>query len=595
MPAINQLDPYFTTIINELMVLERQPLDRLQVQKDTLSVRRGAYEDVRSRLGGLQSAVKGLISTSTSFAITTGRTAAISNVPSGYSVLTASASSSAVPGTYNLDVTSLAKEHRVRSRQLSYSDQALGLDGKFLLGGAASRSVSGMTTIANTVTGLVENSGSIDTGQSELGSGVYYVETQKDASNTWQFRLVDASGNAVSIKKHGTTLAEYTSGWQSIPTGGGEVNTGRGLKITFGADSLLYQAGSRSTPGSPAAQATYTAKGAEITVGVNDTLNSIASAINSATFAEGAGVTATVVDRMLVLASKSTGTAHQIVASNVGAGTVLTDGLDILGADSLPNDTGTADGFKYTLQDAANAVFKVNGLTVTRSHNSSLTDVITGVTLNLTADAEAGKKATLTVNTDWSSARKTVDSFITKFNEVQSFIALKTSVESTTISGVTTYSRGTLADDNAFGDLRSDLFYAFMSDVSTGALKNLRELGLTIDDNLQATITDSAKLDAALNSNLGNVKTLLDQVMGKIDGKLSRFTGNTSEKGYLDSVTSSITNEVTEIDDNITNMNAYLVEREQVLTNQYAALQAQLLTMQYTQRIWSGIYGSVGR
>jgi flagellar capping protein FliD len=134
-----------------------------------------------------------------------------------------------------------------------------------------------------------------------------------------------------------------------------------------------------------------------------------------------------------------------------------------------------------------------------------------------------------------------------------------------------------------------------MSGCLLGDIEDLREIGLTIDDNLQATITDRAKLDAALNSNLGNVKSLLDQVMAKIDGKLSRFTGTTSEKGYLNSVTSSISSEVTEIDDNISNMNTYLVEREQTLTNQYAALQAQLLTMQYTQRIWSGIYGSVGR
>jgi hypothetical protein len=39
-----------------------------------------------------------------------------------------------------------------------------------------------VTTTANTVTGMVENSGSIDTGQTELGSGVYYSK-QKDSNN----------------------------------------------------------------------------------------------------------------------------------------------------------------------------------------------------------------------------------------------------------------------------------------------------------------------------------------------------------------------------------------------------------------------------
>lgn len=592
MAIVNRLNSTFTSLISDLMVLERQPLSRMQVQKDTLSVRSKAYSDAKTRLSDLQTAVKALISTSTSYAATAGRTAAITNVSTGTTVLTASAGASSVPGVYNFSNIVLAKEHRVRSERQAYSDQALNKTGTLLLGGAASRSASLVAPIAGTVTGAAPNldAAAVESGQLELGSGAYYVETRQDTSGAWQFRLVDGEGNAVSIKDGSTTT--YTAGWQAIPTSGGQYNTGRGLLITFGADSAGYSAGGRGDTLHPAAQVDYTTRGAQVSVTATDSLNTIAANINSATYATGMGVNATVVDNMLILASRSSGAAHQIIASDL-TGSVLSD-LKILGAGGQEGDLDATDGFTYTLQKGTDASFKVNDITVTRSSNTSLTNVISGVTLNLAADAE-GKTATLTVGSSFSAARSAVDTFIEKFNSLQSYLYQKTAVDSTTVSGVTTYARGALADDNIFSELRGDLFYTVMTNVESGGLKSLREIGLGLDDNLQASIIDSAKLETALNSDLNNVKTLLDGVMNAIDNKLSRFTGTTSEQGYMDKAISNFTTEISEVDGDIADMNVRLQEKEESLVNQYAELQSQLYMLSYTQQMWSSIYGTVNQ
>ncbi len=107
--------------------------------------------------------------------------------------------------------------------------------------------------IADTVTGFGANV--LDTGQTELTSGSYFVETQFDGTN-WQFRVVDASSNPVSVAL--SDGSGYSDTWQNIPTGTGSsipYDTGRGLTFTFGGDASMYSA---ATVGAGAASVAFT-------------------------------------------------------------------------------------------------------------------------------------------------------------------------------------------------------------------------------------------------------------------------------------------------------------------------------------------------
>jgi ABC-type glycerol-3-phosphate transport system permease component len=73
-------------------------------------------------------------------------------------------------------------------------------------------------------------------GEQELPTDSYYVEIQQDEESAeWQFRLVNNKAEPVAIAPWDQPQGALTDAWQTIPDGGGEVDTARGLTITFAA------------------------------------------------------------------------------------------------------------------------------------------------------------------------------------------------------------------------------------------------------------------------------------------------------------------------------------------------------------------------
>ena len=145
-----------------------------------------------------------------------------------------------------------------------------------------------------------------------------------------------------------------------------------------------------------------------------------------------------------------------------------------------------------------------------------------------------------------------------------------------------------------FGGLRDKLYFNFMSDVAnSGALRNLRDIGLALDDNLQATVIDSAKLEAALSSNLDNAAPLLDAIASRLDELLGGYTGVTT--GYLDRSVANFEVQLTETNAAIADMNVRLADKEDLLQRQFGEMQAVLIEMSYQQQQWSTIYGAISQ
>ncbi|MBI3763260.1 MAG: hypothetical protein HY260_15550, partial [Chloroflexi bacterium] len=127
--TIGRLDSFFTSLIKDVMTVERQSLVRLTQQRAGVNLRQSIYTDLNAKLKELQALVKPLTTTDPSSALTAGRAASVSSAAAGYTVLAASASNSAIAGAYAINVTTPAREHRVRADQQPYSDQALSLSG----------------------------------------------------------------------------------------------------------------------------------------------------------------------------------------------------------------------------------------------------------------------------------------------------------------------------------------------------------------------------------------------------------------------------------------------------------------------------------
>jgi flagellar hook-associated protein 2 len=572
--SLTSLDSTYQNLIDYTLQVEGAPLTKLETQQTELTAQRAIYNELKTKLDALRSASKALVSTDPFYTLKAGRTVSVSNIATGTTVISAASSSYAVASSYDISDISLALADRVRSDQQEYSDQELGKSGTIYIGGAENRSqvadIKSTDTIAN-----IGTSESIATGQKELGSGTYYVETRQSSSGAWQFRLVDSDGNAAKIA-NGKSTSSFTNAWQEIPTDGNAYSTGRGLEITFGTDSSKFVTASKS---SGATSLVYQAKGSAIDINTSMSLNDIASAINKGSYADGNEVVATVVNKQLMLSSKYTGAAHKIQAS----GQVLQD-LGVLSGSS----------FKNVMQSAKNATFKVNGLSVTRSQNSALTDVISGVTLNLASDAE-GKSATLNIASDNTSQKTAINTFITNFNAVQTYINTNIAL---TKNSDGTYTRGSLSGDQSIVSLRSSLFNLITSSDSTATVyKSLSNIGITVDSNLTMAITDSTKLDNALNNNYSDVISTMDRVMKAVTTKLDKYTGTNS---YVDQLINTNATKTINVGNSIVSLNKRLDAREQVLIKYYADIQSQMDVLNNTSStnsawitsLYSSLYSS---
>ena len=130
MASVTNLDSYFTNLISNLMVLERQPLTRLTEQKDALAIQKGVYTDLQAKFDGLQSALDALRSSQASYSLKSGRKISVTP-PANTTVVTATVGSSALAGNYTLSVTQLAKAHVARSSRSPAPTRRLARAGRF--------------------------------------------------------------------------------------------------------------------------------------------------------------------------------------------------------------------------------------------------------------------------------------------------------------------------------------------------------------------------------------------------------------------------------------------------------------------------------
>lgn len=563
---IAAINSFFSNLITETLQTEAKPLQRLTTELQSLEARKSVYSTAGTRLSSMLTSVNNLATDSTTNFLEQ-RSASVSEPSTtGAAVFTASANDQAIAGTQRIAVTALAKAHAVgSSTALEYSDQQLGLSGVFTVGGAATRSISSTTT-PNPATVSGFSTADLTTGLRELGSDQYYVEVRNNSS-VYEFRLVNSQSQAVAIRKYGSASStETTSAWQAVPAGQPTVDTGRGLKFTFGGGS--YATGSKAAN---AASATYVAKGAAITVLSTHTLTNIAALINRGTFAEGNEVTAGVVDRRLILTANNSGTHRSVLAGHASGTDNILLALKVV-------DSGGA--FASVIQAPTNAAFSVDGISVTRSQNSGLTDVISGVTLNLAADA-AGKNAALVVTRDNATIVAKLKALVADFNSTNDYVTGQTAISKVADKK---YSAGILAQDNNFVSLRRNLISDLQSRVSglTGTTYTaMTDLGVNISTTSLSATLDEAKLLAAFSSDPAGAKALVNAVADRLQARLKTFT--TTTKGVVDASIKGITAQISDVTSRISRGKQLITEHETSLKTQYGRHQAEIMTLMNTQ------------
>lgn len=246
--------------------------------------------------------------------------------------------------------------------------------------------------------------------------------------------------------------------------------------------------------------------GATITLADGDSLNTVASKFNAVS--DTSGITASVI--------KITDGSFKLLYSATATGTTADFDLETVGTVSSDPSGALAQITFTTEQDATNAQFIIDGITITRQGNS-IDDVIDGVTFNLLQATPALTTLTVSLKPDAELVKSGIINFVNVYNDFRTFYAKQTQVKSD----------GTTAEDSVLANnptLRTAMnnISAKMATIVSGVSSSpnrLSDLGITSVD-LPATdeaplvrnayTLDESKLDAAIAADFAGVRDVFE-------------------------------------------------------------------------------------
>jgi flagellar hook-associated protein 2 len=275
----------------------------------------------------------------------------------------------------------------------------------------------------------------------------------------------------------------------------------------------------------------------------NNTLQTLAAALNSGNY----GVTASVV-------SSSTGLRLSLVSNNSGAASQITLTPSL-------TDTTTATKIGFTVgQIGQDAVLNVDGLGTTSASNT-VTDAIPGVTFQLLSTA-ASTPVQIQITNDNSSIETAVQQMVTDYNSVIN--AMKTQ-EGNTSAGAAEPLYGSPTISLIQEQLASSLF----SGVASGSMNNIGQLGIAVNSDGTLTLTTST-LDSVLNSNYSDVQGYLQNAgsFGQTLATALNTLGTASPTGAVSLALAQNSTEEAGLNTDITNENTAIAVQKTSLTTE---------------------------
>lgn len=177
-------------IVSQLMAVEQQPIQKLNTQEASYQAKLSAFGSIKGALAAFQTAVQGLSSPS--------NFQALNATPSDATIFSASAASTAVAGTYSLDVTSLAQSQKLVAAGQTSSTAAIG---------------------AGAATTVTFDFGTINGGTFSAVTGTYTGAAFTSNGNGTKSITIDSSNNslqgirdAVNAAKMGVTASIINDG-----------------------------------------------------------------------------------------------------------------------------------------------------------------------------------------------------------------------------------------------------------------------------------------------------------------------------------------------------------------------------------------------
>jgi flagellar hook-associated protein 2 len=249
---------------------------------------------------------------------------------------------------------------------------------------------------------------------------------------------------------------------------------------------------------------------------------------------------------------------------------------------SLASNSVAAGITKTQYQAAQNAAFKLNGVEFTRASNT-VSDAITGITLNLATTTALATPVTLTVSNDTVSARPKLDALVKAYNDLYSLY------KSQTASSIDASSRGVLNSDFGVASMMRQVLTGLMlpmtnltggaltgqTDLSAMGLKLLDSGNLAVDDTLLAAASSTLQTRLAAGVRIGYSSTTTSDLASQI-GDMILSGGVIQDRIASEQSTQS------DLNKRKTALQDKLIGVQARYTAQYASLDALLFKLQGT-------------
>lgn len=554
-----------------------------------LSTRKTRYQNLDTTYSTLSSKLDTLKSISGELKVSgTSSVFASKKADSSNSIfVTATASSTAVSGSQAVRVNQLAKNDLVLSQDLTSASNSTVITSAgthdFIItagdgsGGTLTSRVSATFSAADFTGGFISN-------QKVMGIIQSAINTDKAVVTSASVTGSTLSSGSFKLNLNGTeTAINYSAGTYSavmdnIVT---QINSLSGITAEKVVNGSNYQLKVTVTDSSKYISI-YGDTGTLVTdLNIATTKEIGASGLVSASVFSPVSTTS-----QLSLTTKQSGYDYRILSlSDSGLSTGLNSvGLNLGSTRQVFVQNAGLDtpGYVYNTTQL-NSKFEFNGVNIERNSNV-ITDIITGVTVSLKALMQStDSTVNLSVTNDSTAGKTKIQDFITKFNDVFTFIKDRSQ---TTAQG----GRGLLIGDSSASTLLnifSSTAYSSVSGISAAEINSLSKIGITFNPATGLSISDSTQLDNALKDKASQVDALFSSTNGIAAALYDRITPYLGSSGYLTKAKTNFTTTISALNDSITAAQNGIDKRAESLRAQYQKLQLQLAQLLSNQSYFS--------
>ena len=550
--------------VTALVQVKQQKVSSLQAQLNGYNATKSVLNDTRSTVNALKMALEKI--TDAKFGGPMDLFTKNSAKSSNENIFTATVTSGAKRQNYDITVQQLATYTKATSMNAasSVADDSTTLSSMGISDGTLTAYVNGqkhtvtiggedgISTLGELksafadfgVTIGVDGNGAVTIGATN-GTDTVHIGATNDSSNLVSLLGLERQEDGTYV----STSSVYKASTASILT---DENAGFNQQITAG---------------------TFTIGGATFTIDENTTLSSLISDINNSTEAQANAYWDAATGKLTITSTKEGASYINIEAGTSNFTDVM--GLTTSEWDGEGNLVSTRM-FTEAQELGNNAIFTVNGTTMTSTSNTVTSDVsrIDGVTLTLKGvSTEEDGQTQLSVSQNTDELKEALSSIVKAYND---FVD---KINSVTAAGADLHGETTLTS------LKNTVrrYATGSNDTNGGAYKLLADIGITTGSasgadistsNLDTLKLDEDKLLQALEEDPESVKALLtgeNSIFGMMESAVEQTLQSTT--GFFDVKQKTI-------ESNITRMNDKIKRQKQNITAYQARLEAKFKKME---------------